>query len=561
MIKKKAIVHMSEHNYAYAIDHDILNIRIKIEKYYDKIEVYYKNVYDHSQHISHKTMEIILTDDQYHLYETQIQVKERHFKYYFELSKDNQKAYYTADGWTNNPMPSNYFYYSMINQNDVLILPEWAKGEIIYQILVDRFYDGNPQNNPKDVKRINVLPDRNTYYGGDFEGIIEKLPYIASLGTKIIYLSPVFKSPTYHKYDIDNYEEIEEIYGGASGLKSLVKAAHQMGIKVILDAVFNHASVNHPFFQDVVKQGKDSKYHDWFWIESFPVDLANCNYDTFGSLVPSMPKWNTTNPKVINYLVKISEQWVNELSIDGWRLDVADEVATVFWQNFRLAMKKLNPDLIIIGEVWNHATKWMQGDQMDTITNYKYRQYLIDFLMTPLKATTFWQRINANKMLYKTPMHDYLVNLIGSHDTIRFLTLIKHRKKHYLALALLLTMDGMPLIYYGDEIGMEGDVDPDNRRAFRWDKINEQELDLIKQLGLLRSQNNILKKGKIVPLKTTKKVLAFKRILAGEELTIMVNFTNRSYQLLGSARGLVFGSGEILPNHLVTKPFSIAIFK
>lgn len=557
---KASIQHISEHNFAYAIKHDTLNIRLKVENIFDKVVIYYKNVYDHSMKIKKKAMDIILTDDVFALYETFIQVKERHFKYYFELHLGNEVFYYTADGLVLKAIPSNYFYYSMINQNDILVLPKWAEGKIIYQILVDRFFDGNPLNNPPHVKDISKLPDQNTYYGGDFEGIIEKLPYIASLGTKIIYLSPVFKSPTYHKYDIYDYETIEEIYGGEKQLKNLIDKAHQMKMKVILDAVFNHASIKHPFFQDVIEKGEKSIYHNWFWIESFPVNLEKCNYDTFASLVPSMPKWNTTNPEVIDYLVKISEKWVKKLSIDGWRLDVADEVATVFWQAFRSAMKAINPDIIIIGEVWNNATKWMQGDQMDTITNYKYRYWLINFLTTSLDSDTFWNKLNANKMLYKTPMHNYLVNLIGSHDTIRSLTYLKDKKIHFLALALMLTMDGMPLIYYGDEIGMEGDVDPDNRRAFQWNKINQEELKFIQTIGMLRSQSEVLQKGQIIPIKTKGKVIAFKRVLNKQSITVIVNFSKNIYKQKGTAKSLIFGNGSFQNNHLIVKPYSIAIF-
>jgi cyclomaltodextrinase len=556
---KTSVFHVPDIPYAYPVGSDRLNVRLKIGRGVKQVIVHYKNLYDHTDNISSQPMELLLTDRNYALFETTIQVKERHFKYYFEIHWRKQKLCYTSDGWQKNPVPQNYFYYPVINESDILQMPKGWEGETIYQIWVDRFFDGNPANNPENVKPPYGKPDRSTYYGGDFAGIIAKLPYLVSLGVSAIYLSPVFKSPSYHKYDISDYDTIETIYGGEKGLMELVDKAHEAGIKVVLDAVFNHCSILHPYFQEVVKNGESSRYAKWFCIESFPVDPEKGNYDTFASLVPEMPKWNTSNPEVIAYLTDICVNWTKKLQIDGWRFDVADEVSTHLWGFLRKTIKRDFPDVLMIGEIWNQAGRWMQGDQMDTVTNYKYRFWLLEFLTGKIGSEDFWNHLNTYKMLYPTPMSNYLVNLIGSHDTIRSVTFLKNRSDHFLTLGFLLLSEGIPLIYYGDEIGLEGNVDPDNRRAFDWSKINSEDNSLIRALGCLRKNSAILKKGKTIPLKTKGKVLAFKRIYQNQMLTVVVNYTEQSFYLKGQGK-LLFGNGFATKKSLVTLPKSIAIF-
>ncbi|MCK9536599.1 MAG: glycoside hydrolase family 13 protein [Bacilli bacterium] len=554
------IIHFSNYIYAYAVSNDELNVRIRLRsKVYDNIKVYYKNLYDHSKNIYSKNMIMILDDGIHSLYEATIQIKERHFKYYFELSQGLKTIAYTADGLIKEPASVNYFYYPAINDDEIITLPGWAEGEIIYQILVDRFYDGDAANNPKNVKSIDALPDRNTYYGGDFVGIIKKMDYIKSLGVKIIYLSPLFLSPTYHKYDVSDYYKIEDTYGGTVGLINLVETAHRNGIKVILDCVFNHCSAENELFQDVIKYGEASLYKDWFYIESFPIDIKRCNYDTFAGEVPSMPKFNTSNPDVINYLTDVAVHWTKTLDLDGWRLDVADEVSMCFWREFRRKVKAVKPEVLIIGEVWNHASKWMQGDQFDTVTNYKYRKWLVDFICGNINSSMFWQKISGNKMLYKTPSFNYLVNLIGSHDTIRFRTLVDNEKLHYLALLLTLTLDGMPLIYYGDEVGLEGQVDPDNRRAFRWNDINKEELKLIQSIGKLRESSTALKKGETIPLKSDERVLAFRRKYGNDMITVVLNFSNKVKKMKFNIQKVLYGELSVKNDSVYVQPYSIII--
>jgi hypothetical protein len=216
---KTSVFHSSDNYYAYAVGNNTLRIRLKAAREITGVSVFYKNLYNHTDDFMVSAAEAVLSDGVYTLYEAEISLPERHFKYYFEVRTEKESVYYTADGFLNTVHEGNCFYYPVINDDEVLSLPEWAEGGIIYQIITDRFFDGDKSNNPEGVKSPDELPDRNTYYGGDFKGIIRKLDYIKSLGAEMIYISPVFDSPSYHKYDVRDYYKIEDIYGGSEGLK------------------------------------------------------------------------------------------------------------------------------------------------------------------------------------------------------------------------------------------------------------------------------------------------------------------------------------------------------
>ncbi|MFA7076133.1 MAG: glycoside hydrolase family 13 protein [Candidatus Izemoplasmatales bacterium] len=528
-MEKSSVFHEVQGLYCYCQTSDSLTIRIRTKKNdFKKVIIKYKNLYDHTEKIFQKNMDLILSSQDYVIYETSITIKEKHFKYYFVLiDYDCVRHYYTSDGFLDNPKPNNYFYYPQINDDDIISLPRWAEGEIIYQILVDRFYDGDYSNNPIDVKGWDSLPDRFTYYGGDFKGIINKLDYLSSYGVKMIYLSPVFKSPNYHKYDIVDYYNIEDIYGGKNDLIDLVKNAHSKGMRVILDAVYNHCSSSHPFFQDLLKNQDKSIYRNWFKVENYPVSIEEGNYENFANQVPTMPKFNTANIEVIEYFVNQALYWVKELNIDGYRLDVSDEVSHMFWKTFYQRLTKLNPELIIIGEIWNHSTKWLSNVEMHTSTNYKLRQNIIDFVNGNQSSKEFIEKYNENKSRYLTPYYTYLISLVGSHDTIRLKTLLNNDLIHHLSLRLMLMLEGIPLIYYGDEIGMEGDDDPDNRRAMKWDYLVTQEIIETQKFANLRSNSDCLKKGKTRFFETQSRVLKFIRFLNNTEILIVLNLSDK----------------------------------
>lgn len=530
-MKRESIFHICSGVYAYASDKYTLNVRLKCAKGDLKgARVHYQNVYDHTldRHIA--TMRKLCSDEYCDLYEAALTLPERHFKYFFELDGQDEHVYFTADGFMAGAVDNkNGFFFPVINDDDVLRFPEWAKGAAIYQIFVDRFFSSKRR---EGVNRAwGELPESGSVYGGDLDGVAEKLDYIQSLGTEVIYLCPVFRSKTNHKYDIEDYYAVDETYGGEEALLRLVKAVHDKGMRLILDCVFNHMSSDNAIFQDVVEKGENSRYKDWFYLYGYPVDTQKGNYDTFAGCVPSMPRMNTANEEVIEYLVSSAVYWTKKLQIDGWRLDVADEVSVRLWRRFREEIQKANPQALIIGEIWNHAAKWMGGDQVHTVTNYKYRKWLLDFVAGKIDAQTFWQKTAANEMLYKTPCYGYLINLLGSHDTSRAANEMGAERA---SLALLCTAAyrGMPLVYYGDEIALEGGDDPDNRRTMPWERATEKNTAYLAAFSAFRKKfADVFKSGDLTPIPSRGKLLAFSRKCGGNELKIYVNFDSAPQEI------------------------------
>lgn len=520
-MNKAAIFHVSEYTYAYPVSPDSLRIRlIAAQGDLKGARVRYRNLYEHDRAMSTAVMSKILSDSEHDVFEARITVEEKRFKYYFELEGD-EGLYYTSDGFLQNVTENNCFFYPYINDDEIFTLPKWAKGAIVYQILVDRFFCGANQNGFPDCSTTKDISDRDILYGGDFDGIIQKLNYISSLGTKIIYLSPIFVSPTYHKYDTIDYYTVESVYGGEEGLKKLVNAIHEHGMSVVLDGVFNHSSNQHPFFQDIILKGKKSKYSDWYNIYTYPED-GELTYNSFGGLVPEMPRWNTSNPAVAEYLTNAACHWTRQLSLDGWRLDVADEIPHSFWKYFRTRLKEVNPEILLIGEIWNHASGWLLGDELDTCTNYKYRNAVLSLANNIYGCKEFWKNISANLRLYKTPLWSYLVNVMGSHDTVRLHTQIEDERKAGLALLCTLCFEGMPLIYYGDEVGMNGGDDPDNRRAMRWEVFPALTAE-VQAIGKLRNSFQALRCGTTIPLEQDS-LLCFDRSIDENTIRVTANF-------------------------------------
>jgi len=361
-MNEHAIYHISSGSYCYPVGGTTLRVRLRLAR--DEaleIRLHYQNIYDHKSPFFSVAMGRLFSDRLFDYFEAEISLEWKRFKYFFEIAAGGDRHFFGSEGLTDAVKEKECFFYPYINGDDVAMMPEWARGEIIYQIWVDRFWNGDQSNDPEGAQSPDVLPDRDTYYGGDFDGVMRKLPYIRDLGAGIIYLNPVFDSPSYHKYDIRDYAKIDAAYGSKEKLRQLVDKAHGMGIRVILDGVFNHCSSENALFADVVNRGEESPYRSWFCIDSFPVTAGQ--YDSFGGLVPSMPRFNTSDPGLIEYLTDIADYWTGYLGIDGWRLDVADEVSHRLWREFRRRLCGKYPDILLLGEIWNQAAPWLDGIQ------------------------------------------------------------------------------------------------------------------------------------------------------------------------------------------------------
>ncbi|MBI9008509.1 MAG: alpha-glycosidase [Tenericutes bacterium] len=554
MINLEAIHHMSGFNYCYPLSKDTLRLRLRTKKNnVDIVTVVYQNVYLHTiDSLKYEAMEKVCSDKYFDYFEKDIFVKEGYFKYYFKLEAEKD-IYYCQDGFLDELSEKNYFYYSEAHESNVFNLPQWAKGLAIYQIFIDRFLDGDASNNPANTKSWGEAPDRNTYFGGDFLGIIYKLDYIKSLGMSAIYLSPVHPSPNYHKYDISDYEVIEEYFGGKEKLIELVQKAHKTGLKIILDGVFNHCSIKHIFFQDLLEKQEKSNYVTWFKLHSFPVSLEKGNYDSFGNLVPTMPKFNTSNSEVINYLTNIAAQWTEELDIDGWRLDVGDELSHEFLRTFREKIKAVKADAVIIGESWNISSRFMLGNEFDTLTNYKNRELLFQLVDQKISVKEYIDCIYSIQMQYKSVAIPYLLNLIGSHDTIRIASYYKDYKKWLFAFSLALFLEGGFVLYYGDEKRVEGLEDPDNRRAMNWNVETDKTIQKILQIR----QSTEFCKGNFNIEKQYKNCIVITRDSLEGKIRFIGNLQEESLDIEYDNQNILLRSKEDFTNTLRTFDFII----
>lgn len=393
--------------------------------------------------------------------------------------------------------------------------PDWVSSTVFYQIFPDRFYNGNTENDPENVANWDEKPQTDNFFGGDLEGIESKLDYLVELGINGLYLNPLFKSPTNHRYDTTDYYEIDPILGDISDLKSLVESAHEKGIRVILDGVFNHSGENFSRFLDVKKKGSDSNYWDWYEIDDFPVETEpEPNYRCWAG-VSSMPEFDRSNPEVRKYLLDIVQYWIEETDIDGWRLDTTHYLEPGFVREVRTAAKKVKSDAYIMGEVMGPAASWFKSGSLDGVMNYELYDYLVDFFARDdCSAREFKKRIYFLRRSYPRWANFASYNLLSSHDFPRLMNRCDNEVARFkLAYFFLFTFPGAPAIYYGDEIGMEGEDDPDCRRTYPWqdDKYNKDLFGFFQGLVKLRSEVTPLQDGDFLEIAANKDVFAYTR--------------------------------------------------
>lgn len=480
-------------------------------------------------------MAISFTDSELEYYSVAVPLTDTRFAYIFELHcTDGKTRYLSEEGLTDFYDHAlgyfSFFQYTSQFACDTMAVPEWVKTAVCYQIFPERFAIGNSD---KDLSYVNtkwgVKPTPKSYYGGDLTGIREHLDYLVDLGVNVLYMTPVFCSPTNHKYEITDYETVDPAFGGNEALKDLIEDAHKLGIKVMLDGVFNHCSCRHPFFLDAQKNGKNSPYYDWFfWKE-------DGSYLTFGS-VKTMPKLNTGNPEVIRYFSGVAVMWMRDFGADGWRLDVSDEISHKFLRAFRDAVIAQNPEAIIIGEDWHRAVRYLNGDEYDGIMNYGLTKACLDLLaFHTIDSNAFRDRIVRLYHTYSIAANQKMLNLLGSHDTDRFLTRVKGDASRFrTAAAIMFFYPGIPCVYYGDEIGMEGGYDPDCRRTFRWneDSWDEETRNLIKKLMKLKKEPALSAGSFAVDEKDG--IITFTRSAAKQKLQLRVNGTDKVNKGIGA---------------------------
>lgn len=533
-MNKLAILHIPDSRYCFATGNKELVIRLRMAREDEavKVSLIHACKYDFWQKRDITPMEICYTDQLYNYYEIKLELADVRFAYLFQFEEDGKKSYYSEDGVTDtyNFQEGFYNFFQMpyINSNDCLSVVEWMRSAVFYQIFVERFCRGNYKKDDSYITQIwGEKPTPKSFSGGDIAGIIDRLDYIKELGINAIYLTPVFKSISNHKYDISDYKMVDPQFGTNEELKTLVRRSHEKGMRVVLDAVFNHCSMDMEQFQDVLRCGNRSKYYKWFIIDGDYPEPEQLNYECFASC-NYMPKLNTAEPEVQDFLIEIALYWIKEADIDGWRLDVSDEVSHDFWRKFRQAVKKEKEDCVIIGENWHDAYPYLQGDQYDSIMNYSFTKACLDyFAKDRFNSKDMAEKLNGNLMRNMEQVNYMMLNLLDSHDTHRFFTEVgKDKNKLVAAIALTIMFPGAPCIYYGTEICMEGGYDPDSRRCFDWHQSNwdKEVWELIKGLISLRN-SKILQYGN-VKISEKDEMLQLVRRHEDKILTLLINPTN-----------------------------------
>jgi alpha-glucosidase len=536
--------------------------------------------------------------------------------YFFSLEKQSRVYYYNKCGVSPDADPS--YHFSLITD---FVTPDWAKGAVMYQIYVDRFRNACPENDVtnneyvylgKAAKRMEKWDapteqeDICNFYGGDLQGVMEKLDYLADLGVEVLYFNPVFVSPSNHKYDIQDYDHVdphlavikrdggeplrfekfqnryatryirrttdqENLEASNAYLAELIEAAHAKGIKVILDGVFNHCGAFNKWLDKEsfysgrgypigAYRRKQSPYHHYFkWYDSnWP---NNDCYDCWWGH-DNHPKLNyEASEELYQYMLGVARKWVSPpLNADGWRLDVAADLGSAeefnhqFWKDFRKAVKQGNPSAIILAEHYGDPYRWLQGDEWDTIMNYDAFMEPITWFLTGMEKHS--EAYDAGKlnnaMAFEEAMRYHMarmnihalqtaMNELSNHDHSRFLTRTNrtvgrlHTKGAEAAdsgvnaavmmeaVVFQMTWPGAPTIYYGDEAGLTGWTDPDNRRTYPWGRENKALLEFYRECVWRRRENEALRSGSLLFLYTDYGILSYGRWNTQEKIAVILN--------------------------------------
>ncbi len=507
-----AILHDMDKRFCYAIDKGLFVIRIQVKK--DDIKEIILHYMDKYISIELKDtrktvpMKKIASSQFHDYYEAQIRMDMICLRYFFEFTDmHGEKAYYGNYEFSKECITNIDRMFDCpqnLREEEMFEVPEWAANKVVYQIFPSRYAASQPVDKELWYKAPITFTDN---LHGDIRGIIDHLDYIRDLGIDVIYLTPIFKSDSSHKYDTIDYYQIDPSFGTAEDLRELVQKAHQYGMKVVLDAVFNHTGRDFFAFKDILENKEKSKYLDWYFIDKFPLDTEPGqapNFKCFG-YYGGMPKLNLKNPEVEKYVTDVACYWLKECDIDGWRMDVGDEISHYFWKHFRRAVKAVKKDALIIGEIWHYAGDFLEGDEWDTVMNYPFYLNLIDLLADEkIGVSRFIQNLGYMKGRLNKKCYPLMWNLIDSHDTARFLHLCNNKQKQHLAAAFQLLMPGMPMIYYGDELAMPGANDPDCRRGMYWDEEyrDNEMLEWYKRLIQVRRTHACIVEGELAEIIT-----------------------------------------------------------
>lgn len=541
--------------------------------------------------------------------------------YYFTGIIDGRRRYIKRRGASEGVFEGEeLFQLTVFDEN--MFMPSFIRGGIMYQIFPDRFAKSGEEH--KNIPEGRIIRDdwrgtpyyrpdekgvvrNNDYFGGDLRGIIEKLPYIKSLGVTIIYLNPIFEAHENHRYNTANYEKIDPLLGTEEDFVELCDKAHEMGIDIILDGVFSHTGADSVYFNKFGRYGentgayrdRNSPYFPWYSFIGYPD-----KYDSWWG-ISTLPNVNENNPEFTNYICGddgILQKWI-KLGARGWRLDVADELPDEFLDNLNKSVKELGNDKIIYGEVWEDASnkesygvrrRYLIGGQLDSVMNYPFKEAILNYVKYA-DGKIFVDSIMSILDHYPKPSIDMLMNFLSTHDTERALTRLGgedvgwHDKDwqaerfldgaQYLygiallkcAMVLQFFLPGIPCVYYGDEAGMEGYRDPFNRRCYPWGEENLELVEFVRELGRVRHGTRAFERGEMRFIECDDKVCVFSRLdkITRDAAIIFLNKSTRghSFELYNEHTSMMYdfklaferyGSG-IHDGKITVSPFDYAV--
>ena len=485
--------------------------------------------------------------------------------YYFVIIRGYDRVYYGNNDERLGGIGQIYNFTPVPYQIAVYekhIVPDWYKEGVIYQIFVDRFCNGNENGevlNPKPNSFIygdwNDRPmyikdsfgkiSRWDFYGGNLEGVISKLDYLKELGVSIIYLNPIFEASSCHKYDTGDYEKIDGMFGSTETFERLCNMARERGMKIILDGVFSHTGSDSKYFNKFNNyeevgafQSKESKYYKWYRFEHYP-DKYECWWG-----IDNQPNVDELEPSYSDYIVtsenSIIRRWMRS-GADGWRLDVADELPDEFIKMIKKTMKEVKEDSVLIGEVWEDASnkvsysekrEYFYGKELDSVTNYPFRESSINFVKGYIRSDKYKKILLSLYENYPKENFYACMNVLGTHDTERIFTILDERVELLkLIIGMQMTLPGVPIVYYGDEAGVTGGKDPDNRRTYPWGNENLDILNYYRLLIGIRNREKALKKGNFKFYDTDLDVCMYERQFENEVVLVAVNTSNENKAL------------------------------
>ena len=564
-INREAVLHIPLSNYAFAISEHRLTIRIRTQK--DNVSactLYYGDracpvtpvVFEKIQ------MEIKARDEFFDYYEVTFETPYTRVCYYFKLQNEGEWTYYYSERFSNelaihyferNIMEerSEYYQYPYILRNEIPDVPAWFKKAVVYNIFPDSFVGEEPGSitQPKEVILENGKVCRSRL-GGTLKEVIKNLDYIQALGVNCIYFNPIFAAGEYHKYDTIDYYHIDPCFGTNEEFKHLVEEIHKREMKIVIDGVFNHCSWEFFAFEDVMEKGENSKYINWFYDLKFPVRRPQSEKEKPGyacfAYEPKMPKLNTSNEEVQKYFANVGTYWIREYQIDGWRLDVANEIDRIFWRKFREAVKKENKEAILIGEVWENAESWLRGDIFDSTMNYEFRRICRDHIIGDNKnAITAAKQLEQMRLRYPTNLVNGQLNLLDSHDVPRFLSLCRgDLRKWKSACILLMLFPGVPSLFYGDEQAICGMKENEYRNPMVWSQ-NPQLYEFVQKIIEIRKEYIEEDTSyEVLWEETDERVLTFVRDGRKERLFVSLNVSEMDQEWNRGEKNMILASTE-----------------